>query len=585
MGFTVQVRHPTGGVDAADYWAGFVIRHSKNTTEGPMPRFGAVEIAALNLGVQEERRTNGGFSFPLELHHSQRFTAAGEHDKSIVPRFYAKFVDLHAAFPQFEFIDQVDFLFGRRTGTLAAVGMPVEFHFYQGDSLKPFAHLTVSEKWWPMQAVKCCLVRKNAGQVATLAPNAEKPELAAAHEFNGSIESYLKEMEDIAVKVVREGRENIHHANAAGAIDQVVESLHSATTTTRPAEAETVQHTPAPGSLAPTAPAVPIVNGEQPVAAAISGERKGLVGRKPKRWRYVMAAVFGLGVFLVWQKDKTPTQAELARQVTSEPQPAKTPPSPVVTSIAEPAAATQEARAESAGPDPGAGGLNQSAAPAPEAAIEVPIGNSPARLEDLYKFGFNEHLAAVKTMLLAAKNLDRAEFDRAAEWMRQNRQALVEWPQETAKSRRLFNERIEGIVNQAKAAGDKEELTKAIALSESFLTSHFGYSTAHLNLSIAQSAVGNGKSALAPAFHTIVFNPDGANGWVALGVALARSGDSGGATYAFCTALRKAKFSPKTVAYFEKVARGEDLNYPEVTEAMTRSTTTACPRSSWDETS
>ena len=135
-------------------------------------------------------------------------------------------------------------------------------------------------------------------------------------------------------------------------------------------------------------------------------------------------------------------------------------------------------------------------------------------------------------------------------------------------------------INRAKAENDRMTLGRTVQISERFLQTHFGYSVAHLNLAIAKISLDDPKSALPPAFHSIVFNPDGANGYVALAVALARIGDVASSTAAFCSVLRKVKYSDKTVTFFARIARGEDFPYTEVTQAM-RDTENMCPKEKW----
>lgn len=74
---------------------------------------------------------------------------------------------------------------------------------------------------------------------------------------------------------------------------------------------------------------------------------------------------------------------------------------------------------------------------------EVPIGNSNIARENLYKFGFDDHLSAVKRTLAASKGLNKTEFDISSEWLRSNRPTPPTWPPADAKLRRIFNERIE----------------------------------------------------------------------------------------------------------------------------------------------
>jgi hypothetical protein len=222
-------------------------------------------------------------------------------------------------------------------------------------------------------------------------------------------------------------------------------------------------------------------------------------------------------------------------------------------------------------------------APAPPPNVPeplvMPVGNSPATREQLYKFAFPDHLDAVKKMLAAARAGRVAEFDLYAAWLHENKPERA-WPAEATKARRAMAGEIERLIVLGKGGKDTAALEMAVDLSEKFLRTHFGYAAVHMDLALALTALNQPKPALVPAFHSIVFNPDGANGYVALGVALARNGDEDGAADAFCAVLRKSKYSDRTVAFFAKVASGEEFNYPQVTRAM-RLTGDRCPKDRW----
>ncbi len=268
---------------------------------------------------------------------------------------------------------------------------------------------------------------------------------------------------------------------------------------------------------------------------------------------------------------KSPAQrGEVVREIAQVP-----PPSPPAASIPTPTPTTTPVPIAKASV-----GDSTPLTDADFASVLMPTGNYRVPVEELYSFGFDDHLSAVNKALKAARRGDYADFDQQMLWLRSNRPSR-DWPPGDAVARRKFSEFMEMAINRSKRNNDANGLRKSAELSERFLMTHFGHSTSHLNLSIARAAQGNGKAALAPAFHTIVFNPDGANGYVVLGVGLARSADEAGATNAFCSALRKTKYSEKTVAYFATVAAGADLNYPEVTRAM-KETDNVCPRSRWD---
>jgi hypothetical protein len=209
----------------------------------------------------------------------------------------------------------------------------------------------------------------------------------------------------------------------------------------------------------------------------------------------------------------------------------------------------------------------------------MPMGNTAVPLEALYQFGFEEHQKATNRALAAARSGDLAAFDEASAWLREH-QPKPTWPDSEKVARREFLDSVATMINTAKAANDRKGLEKAVHLSEKFLLAHYGLATAHMNLSIALSAMDNGKQALPPAFHAIIFDPRGVNPFVALGLAFARTNKPDDAAAAFCSALRRARYSDKTVGYFARIAKGEELAYPGVADAMRR-TDTMCPRERW----
>jgi hypothetical protein len=560
MKFAIQVRHPTGGISPADYWFGFVAKVDVNTSEGPLPRFSSIEVAELNLGLQDERRINGQFSYPIALHRAQQFRAPGEYDKSIVSRLYVEVANAEAAFAQGGFLRAVELVFARRDGTLAALAEPVEFRLFVDEERTARASILLEQHLFGQQAVRCDLLKAARGEpLAYCAPTTWKP----IPEFGGGVSAYLRRREEQAVRAEREKRAGLGRAPAApkAAPPRQIADPPAVAATQPPRETAPPREPVAPPFVQPVRPAPP------PPAPL---PRFGL------RWAALVALASTLLIaFLGTLGWNTPAEVPVAATVA---------PSLAggVQESAPPAAAQggrSEATPQSAPPtEPSL----PDASPDPVAVageIKVPVGNAPSAREDLYKFGFPDQLAALKAVLNATGALDGAEFDAQSGVLRSLRPAR-EWPKDQAKERREFNERMEYVINYAKRSENKEALTKAVDLSEQFLATHFGHSTAHLNLSIAQAALGNSRSSLPAAFHAIVFNPEGANGWVALGIGLALSGDDVGATRAFCAALRKTKFSDRTVSYFERVARGEEMGYPPVTQAM-NSTLNACPRDRW----
>jgi hypothetical protein len=246
-------------------------------------------------------------------------------------------------------------------------------------------------------------------------------------------------------------------------------------------------------------------------------------------------------------------------------------------------------------PKPGASGAPAVRAPSPGPASAprpepplvrlqipdpaIPTGNTPVPLETLYQFGFEEHQEATNRVLAAARSGDLVAFDEASAWLREH-QPKPTWLDGEKAARREFLDSVAAMINAAKTANDRKGLEKAVQLSEKFLLVHYGLATAHMNLSIALSAMDKGKQALPPAFHAIIFDPRGVNPYVALGLALARTNEIDNAAAAFCSGLRRARYSDKTVGYFAKIANGEELVYPGVADAMRR-TDTVCPRERW----
>lgn len=575
MSITVQIRHPTRGITPDNYWVGFIAYYKANSDKGPVIRLSAVEINQLNLGLAEERRRNGGFEFPLALYKHQELEEEENGRKTVISRLYAKILSPEQAFATLKDIYRIDLLIAKKEGTLSDLGEPTTLALYRDDAKAAYATVQLDERWWQYQAVTCTIYETANGSNLS---RVIEPELKPAPAFKSTVASFIEVCEAAVL-----------HAQAS-------KRARAAAVITAPAPA------PVPTPLVPPSPAKPasevlpdstrtteVVKLKSSIAQpTLRGSINGAV-EKPKpssKTPWWVAVVMG-AVLAMWQVNKPTTEVKTATA------PLKNAPTVAVqsTTIERPttpaqtpaiAASAEQPAIASSSDSPSASSIAPTAPQVEAGALVVPSGNSTSSREDLYKFGFDEHLTVVKKILVASRELNRTNFDLQADWLKTNRPPATAWPEADSKLRREFNERIATMVNHGKTVGDTAELKSSVALSESFLTSHFGYSTAHLNLSIAQSSLGNGKSALPSAFHTIVFNPDGVNGWVALGLALARSGDSPGATEAFCAALRKSKFSEKTLTYFSSVAKGEDMAYPEVTESMKRAVTTACPRAQWD---
>ena len=565
MSITVQIRHSTRGLTPDGYWVGFIAHHKANSDKGPIPRLSTVEINQLNLGLSEERRRSGGFEFPLALYKFHDLAEEESGQKTVVTRLYAKMLSPAQAFASLEGIQRIELLIAKRQGTLADLGEPATLAVYRDDAIMAYKNVLLNESWWQYQAVTCTLYDSADGSALSLV---DEPHWTPAPAFKNTIASFIEASEAAALRGLNARRARAGSPPAASVPDPVPELVK-----VKPISS------PTPGGREPE----PLNTGVERIDTGPKPKPQS----KPKNLLWVVTVVGA--ALVVLQFNKPPAAIDTAilpfKTAPTIAAPSLTPDKTTAIPVPTPAVVVAPEQFTSVPPisDPVAVAPTAPAASETEPGkVAVPSGNSISTRDDLYKFGFDGHLTMVKKMLVAARELNRDSFDLYAEWLKTNRPAATTWPEANAKERREFNGRIASMVNHGKTVGDTDELKSSVALSEKFLMSHFGYSTSHLNLSIAQSALDNGKSALPPAFHTIVFNPDGVNGWVALGLALARSGDTSGATDAFCAALRKSGFTEKTLSYFGTVAKGEDMAYPEVTESMKRAMTTACPRSQWN---
>lgn len=209
----------------------------------------------------------------------------------------------------------------------------------------------------------------------------------------------------------------------------------------------------------------------------------------------------------------------------------------------------------------------------------VPPGKTVVAREQIYKFGFPEHLAKTTQVIKAMRDRDQVSFAEARDWLKANRQS-VDFDQATALDRRKFNEAAEQKIVLARANKDTASLRESAIALDTFLQQNFGAATAHLNLAIVRVLLDEPQAALPAAFHTIVFNPEGANGWVLLGAALSGNKDIAGGAGAFCAALNIAKYSPKTIGLFTRIEAGDEYMSGGAKEAVQR-THAMCPGAGW----
>jgi hypothetical protein len=215
-------------------------------------------------------------------------------------------------------------------------------------------------------------------------------------------------------------------------------------------------------------------------------------------------------------------------------------------------------------------------------AILVPVGNSPAERNMLYdpKTGFEAQYVLLNALIESAHRRDAENFDRNSAALSASKQPAPLWPVEALEERTTFKERMRSLINDSVEAGNTPTLQRAVEISERYLQTHFGLANAHLDLSLALSQLGRPEEALAPAHHFIYYNPDGINGYFALGLALAVQGNHERAIDVYCTALRKSRYSDTTVEFFSQVAAGTKYGRTGTAKTM-QSALEKCPKSTW----
>ena len=215
----------------------------------------------------------------------------------------------------------------------------------------------------------------------------------------------------------------------------------------------------------------------------------------------------------------------------------------------------------------------------------VPRSGQTISREQLAALGYPEHLAKVKFALASAKAKDSAGIAQSREWLIANKQtsflpANEELAKQVRVGRRYFNEAIEKKIVKGQEQKDPKLLQEAIVHLNDFLLENFGSANAHLNLAIAYIESDQSKFALAPAFHTIVFNPEGANGWLQMGLVLAINGEVENGAAAMCVVLNMVKYSEKTLGLFSRMEQGLVYDKPNVKTALAQSRA-MCPGSGW----
>ena len=303
--------------------------------------------------------------------------------------------------------------------------------------------------------------------------------------------------------------------------------------------------------------------------------RPGSTRESQRGWMFGLFALCAVGAayYLLFQPARQPqpsssNQGERVAKVPEAAPDARALPPPVVTRKPAPAASTPS--------------LANSEIELLAQSITVPVGNSPAERQRLFdpKGGFEQNFGYLTALLDSAQKAEQTLFDQLGVEMRSARLQAPAWPTENSVERRKFNERLADLINMAADADDARHLERSVTLSEQFLSTHFGHSTAHLNLSLALSQLGRFAEAQGPAHHAIYYNPDGINGYFALGLSLAGQKKTAYAAAAFCAALRKSRYSVKTVEFFNEVAAGRKYGRTPVVPIMAAAIN-QCPASSW----
>ena len=554
MALIIELSHPLGGrsVDTTGYWYGFIVHHlvQDETTKADVRSFHAQEIETIGLSSSEDARKKGGFYWPVE--HWRQLSAKGEIDKNKVSRgLYVALDEVATAFPLLRNISQVNLLIARKGGVHALM----QFGAAPLVTLYRDGKVQVVEIPKEILSGQAAVLSLYGGQPAL--SSIESPRWSGCAEYASGIDGYLAALSE---------QETANETRIKQSFTKTTDALEK-------------------GQKVELQKADPIEKQPIVVAQPHTSTNLGIVNKKPSsnqttldpvknptKPRYAIwagstafvAILCVVGLFVLKRSDLPQDSSQ---------------PVVVAPTVGLPAPQSQASE-----PAP----VARSPAPASTdtvenivASIAVPTGNWQVSREDLYKFGFDSQLGLVKQILDASKAADTELFDAGSQQLSAMRPTR-EWPKDDAGARRKFNEGVERLISVAISTSDDRAMSKSIELSEQFLMTHFGNSTAHLNLSLAHSAANRGKAGLPPAIHSIVFNPDGANSWVALGIALARSGDEAGSTAAFCTALRKVNFSDKTVGFFDRIGRGEDAaySYPEVIKSI-KGTAPMCPRERW----
>lgn len=550
MSIQLLFRQITGNIPAEKFWVGFVARFMHTVDSKSVPGCRALEISSLGLSVAEEKRVREGFSFPFDLWLRNR------PDKTVAPRLYVGIEEPKSVFTEQEFLESIDFVFAAKgDATLSDLQGATTVTVFRPEHPNGLT-MDIFQSHSDARAVRFPVVsmRHNCREFADASP------LTVIADFNGDIEDYCEQ-----------------HANRLLAlVSPALLSLNPPA----PQPPLKIQQ-PAPQQPAPQSPPKtqqPTPNApSSPVRLAPSSPLQLLP--QPSPWKKIVWVCVALLAGIGWFANPWQTGVPIKPvRTTAQSIPA------LGGAREKPPADAKPIAAEQFGNTPGGVG----SLPAATQGIDIPpvphTGKTISR-EQLAALGYPEHLAKVKFAIASAKAKDFTGIDQSRDWLKVNKQIafLPENDQEAKQvrvGRRYFNEAIEKKIINGQEKKDNKELQEVIVHLNDYLLENFGSANAHLNLAVAYIESDQSKFALAPAFHTIVFNPEGANGWFQLGLVLAINGETENGAAAMCVTLHIAKYSEKTLGLFNRIEQGLIYAKPNVKEALAQ-TRTMCPGTGW----
>lgn len=583
MTVSIRVTHPSGKIDPAKYWLGFLVAHEEYADAGKICKVDSVEIVSLNLSFVEHRRVSGGFSFPIALRNDEK----NRTDPTTVAAYYIQIDDLAAAFDRFKFIKYVEFVLLRRDGgQLNALGSGCAVHFHTDSGViraevgdaegrhacihRAFAHrnddgswtLAVGNSWVPQPNFRgeitalCAKVRDELEQQrhAATAPAPVPVPAPTPAPVPAPVPAATPGGASVPKSRHGEGASANPVAPPAGRSKLIVGSPQGPKT---------------------GAPRPPIVETSDKKSTALETVRES--GWNWQKTTAVVALVVGVIGYLVFRTPSAPSSDVVAGtgkpDATTRPQRLPPPPaSALVPPVVPKAAVTPHVQAPAGEPAP-------AHAPVEPAQPRYPVKSR----EEIAQFGFDDHLKKVIQVLKATGVSDDSAYADGMAWLEANKQPPLLDP-EGAASRKAFNDEAERRIVAARSMTDplsRIELGKVVADSTEFLTNNFGSARAQLNLALTYILLNQPKASLPPAFHSIVHNPMGGNGWVALGMGLALQGDYDGGAQGLCVALKVARFSDKTVSLMQRLEAGAEYDHLSIRQAA-RSTRKICPSDKWN---